>query len=162
MPSTVTALDRFYRHVKVLENGCHEWTGFVNKDGYGMFKMPDGRALVAHRAIYELKRGPIDNRLPLDHTCHTTRCPGGATCPHRRCVNDDHLEPVTQIENYKRGHGTERARIAALGSYAAQTHCKHGHEYTPENTARHGKQARRACRICYRLRHRLKSQGYKS
>lgn len=45
----------------------------------------------AHRVVYESLVGPIPAGLELDHTCRV-----------RRCVNPDHLEPVTHAENQRR------------------------------------------------------------
>ena len=40
------------------------------------------------------------------------------------------------------------------------THCKEGHELTPENTAKHGPQGQwRLCRICLNARSRIKNQA---
>jgi hypothetical protein len=46
----------------------------------------------AHRWMYEQKIGPIPKGLVIDHLCRNTRC-----------VNPDHLEPVTRGENTRRG-----------------------------------------------------------
>jgi hypothetical protein len=70
--------------------------------------------------------------LHLDHLCRV-----------RHCVNPEHLEPVTPGEN------TRRSPIHISVIRAARTHCKQGHEFTPENTYRHGPGLRwRSCRAC--------------
>lgn len=49
--------------------------------------------------------------------------------------------------------GTSNIRMALAASNAkarAKTHCKHGHEYTPENT-RYDKKGHRMCRACGRV-----------
>lgn len=53
---------------------------------------------------------PIPDDLQIDHLCHTDDpgCLGGNDCPHRRCVNPAHLEPVTPQGNSLRG--TRRSR----------------------------------------------------
>lgn len=73
------------------ENGC--WLPDVkpNSYGYSEFRIA-GRMVKAHRAVFELYRGPIPADLQLDHLCR-----------NRACVNPDHLEPVTQTTNVRRG-----------------------------------------------------------
>lgn len=116
--------DRFW--AKVDKSGdCWEWTAFLTPDGYGRFGL-DGAIVAAHRTAYELVVGPIPDGLQIDHLCR-----------NRKCVNPDHLEPVTQLENARRGF------------WATKTHCKHGHEFTPENTYIRPTGARQ-CRTCNR------------
>ena len=107
-------------------SGCWLWTGSLGGGGYASISIGKrGRALV-HRLSYEMHKGPIPEGLQIDHLCRV-----------RRCVNPDHLEPVTHAQNARRG------------SLATKTHCKNGHEYTPENT-RISKDGSRHCRACGR------------
>ncbi|MGW4028263.1 HNH endonuclease signature motif containing protein [Streptomyces sp. NPDC004838] len=108
------------------ETGCWEWTGSRGTNGYGSFPVP-GLTAQAHRAAYLLLAGPIPPGLHLDHLCR-----------NRRCVNPDHLEPVTQAENNRRAG-------------AARTRCAQGHAYTEANTYRR-RTGRRNCRQCNRDR----------
>jgi len=50
----------------------------------------------AHRLAYERARGPIPEGKQVDHLCR-----------QRDCVNPEHLELVTQVENIRRGRGTK-------------------------------------------------------
>ena len=84
---------------------------------------------MAHRVAYELTNGPIPDGLELDHLCRV-----------RHCVNPSHIEAVTHRENTLRGTGPIPHR-------ARQSHCKHGHEFTPENTYRLPNGCRH-CRTC--------------
>jgi hypothetical protein len=63
----------------------------------------------------------------------------------RRCCNPRHLEAVTQAENNRRA-----ARDNPI------THCKNGHEFTPENTVWTKPDApyrqQRGCVICRRAK----------
>jgi hypothetical protein len=127
---------------------CWRWTGATAK-GYGVVRVGGrkGRIEPAHRVMYEICVGPIPDGLQIDHTCHNADldCPGGVTCPHRRCVNPRHLEPATQQENILRGGRSASARNAV------KTHCDHGHEFTPDNTYIHRRSNRppgRECRAC--------------
>jgi hypothetical protein len=108
--------------------GCWNWTGSINNSGYA--RMNHG---YAHRILYELHRGPIPEGKTLDHLCR-----------NRRCVNPGHLEVVSGHENTLRGMGV-------AGQNAKRTHCRKGHEFTPENTIwreRADRHPWRECRTC--------------
>lgn len=79
---------------------CWIWQAEYNGTGYGM-KPVGGRKQMAHRWMYERLRGPIPAGLVLDHLCRNTGC-----------VNPDHVEPVTDRENWIRGtsHSAQVAR----------------------------------------------------
>lgn len=143
----MTARQRFDLCVVVRDDGCWEWVGFIDPQGYGRMGYQGRRSVLAHVIAWELHLGPVLEGLQLDHLCHTlSDCRGGKACPHRRCVNPEHLEPVTHTENSLRGRG-----FAAEN--AVKTHCPRGHEYTPENTYIVNTRSR-ACRICARQRSR--------
>jgi hypothetical protein len=119
-----------FRRARVDEaSGCWVWTGAKNALGYGLASKPGiKRQFRAHRVAYELLRGPIPDGLVIDHKCRNPSC-----------VNPDHLEPVTQGENVKRGRAGWQNKI--------KTHCVNGHEFTAENTiTRNG--SHRDCRAC--------------
>ncbi len=67
-------------------------------------------------------------------------------CWERSCVNPDHLEPVSLVENVRRGN-------APSAINARRTHCKRGHEFTSENTSV-SPGGRRTCRACKRAHDR--------
>jgi DNA-binding XRE family transcriptional regulator len=70
------------------ETPCWVWLRNINEKGYGKI----GWKTRAHRAYYERFVGPIPEGMMLDHLCRI-----------RACVNPDHLEPVTNGENVRRG-----------------------------------------------------------
>ena len=118
---------------KSSPNGCWLWVGMTTHDGYPYWCTTNNRSVYAHRFIYEQEIGAIPPGLTLDHTCRV-----------RNCVNPAHMDPCTLRENIARGDYGWRKR---------QTHCKHGHEFTPENTyydknGGRNKNGRRACRKC--------------
>jgi hypothetical protein len=120
---------RFLDKVEIREDGCWEWTATKYPSGYGSFfhgarGRRDYRS--AHRVSYEMFVGLIPEGLQLDHLCR-----------RRSCVCPDHLEPVTNAENVRRGYA----------SRGLPTHCKYGHEFTAENTT-HNRAGARVCRIC--------------
>ena len=93
------------------EDGCWHWTGHLQPNGYGSFRV-SGRTFRAHRWAYEHYVGPIPEGLQIDHLCR-----------NRACVNPSHLEPVTARENTRR---------------AMRPQCVNGHPFTADNTYMHG------------------------
>lgn len=161
--------ERFWE--KVDRSGkCWEWTAY-KLNGYGRFGVGGapkngGRIVYAHRWAWESVNGPIPNGMTVDHLCR-----------NRGCQNPDHMELVSPAENTRRqpkptrcpqGHeysetnpvgrcrdcNRERciayARAKGIGPRAPRTHCKHGHEFTPENTYVNPKTGQRFCRTCGR------------
>jgi hypothetical protein len=134
-------VERFWAKVdKNGPNGCWLWTAALTsaapgQAGYGLFTERKPKGVRAHRFAYELLVGPIPEGLQLDHLCRV-----------RHCVNPAHLEPVTQRENIL------RSPVTPPGINARKTHCKHGHEFTPENTYREKRTNKRHCRECHRIR----------
>lgn len=114
---------------------CWLWTGASNL-GYGIIYLPRKPGvekvsiLRAHRLALELdQRVLVRPELVIDHLCRVPLC-----------VRPTHLEAVTSAENSRRGFG-------ATAVNARKTHCKRGHEFTPENTYRY-KDGRRQCIAC--------------
>lgn len=70
---------------------CWIWQRAKNQWGYGHVNV-NGDFKMAHRVAYERAHGPIPQGLHLDHLCRQPSC-----------VNPDHLEPVTNAENTRRG-----------------------------------------------------------
>ena len=116
------------------ENPCWLWTGSLTSTGYGQISI-HSRPRPAHRVSYILLKGPIPRNLEIDHLCRV-----------RRCVNPNHLEPVTRSENTKRGMAGKAAATRAQ----ERTHCKKGHELTGDNI-RGAEKGKRLCKICYEV-----------
>jgi HNH endonuclease len=121
--------ERFFKHIAIEQNGCWLWQRAKDWDGYGLFKIYP-RMLRAHRWAYEEFIGPIADGLQIDHLCR-----------NKSCVNPDHLEVVTPLENTQRG-----ARHTNL-------YCKNGHSLFGENLYIYERDGgiRRACRTCNRI-----------
>lgn len=110
--------------------GCWNWQRRLTEKGYASGKRPGIKTQRAHRAIWIERNGPVPGGMELDHTCK-----------NRRCVNPDHLEPVTHKINMIRSSSVEASRSA--------THCRNGHEWTSGNT-RVLLRGGRECRECSR------------
>ena len=138
--------------------GCWMWSGPIDDKGYARLPIRDNRspkARLAHRISYETFAGPIQKGLDLDHLCHTKTCAGGRNCMHRRCVNPEHLEPVTRKKNLQRGTNVGAAgRKSATRKQRAKTHFAHGHKYTAETLGLYQSATHkfRYCKTCLHLR----------
>jgi hypothetical protein len=98
IPGDIT--DRFWAQVDRTPS-CWLWTGHLNRDGYGQFKVTDRpghyRTVRAHRWAWEAEHGPVPAGLTLDHLCGRPAC-----------VRPGHLDPCTAAENLRRRHARRR------------------------------------------------------
>lgn len=130
----------------ILENGCHEWTGTKNADGYGILAVNGKNALV-HRFFYEKRHGRIPKGKKVLHTCDNPPC-----------IRDEHLYLGTQADNVR--DMIERKRDNFKTS-KKRTHCHRGHKLTAENTYEwHGTRRCKQCnsdrqRSIYRNKHNI-------
>jgi hypothetical protein len=129
-------LERLKAMLIVQPSGCWEKQGFRHPEGYGSMYYR-GRQYRSHKLMYMLTKGSIPAGMVVMHTCD-----------NGPCCNPDHLKLGTRAENYQDMHRKGRSNY----SKARKTHCKHGHEFTPENTMIYG--GFRQCRECNRLRQR--------
>lgn len=133
---------RFLSKIEKTED-CWNWKGSMTPYGYGTFGLK-GKNIRAHRLSYEHFIGKmIPVGLQIDHLCK-----------NRKCVNPNHLEVVTLIENVRRGDSFSSKNRGA-------THCVNGHAFTGKNvftiTHKSGRdegKSERACRECRRIRER--------
>lgn len=97
-------------YVKILDNGCWEWQGAFSGP-YGKVTY-HGKTYSAHVLIYTLIKGPIPARHDLHHGCL-----------YKKCVNPDHLEPLTKSQHH-----------LIEPSVRKDNKCWRGHEMTTENS----------------------------
>lgn len=124
---------RFWCYVQPADaDECWQWIGTTDK-GYGHLSVTfirDGervcRPAKAHRIAWYLLRGEIVDGLEIDHLCRNPPC-----------VNPWHMDLVTHSENMRR---------RPFNQHTGKTHCKHGHEFSAENT--YVLKSRRYCRTC--------------
>ena len=114
---------RLWRNSHRIENGCIIWDGPLTPKGYGQLHV-QGQNWRAHRLAYTVNKGPIPKGLTIDHLCRT-----------RSCINPHHLDPVTQLENVRRGLNGR-----------SKTHCPKKHPYSGDNLIK--RNGHRECRSC--------------
>lgn len=78
------------------KTGCWNWTDYVRASGYATFTIWfsefHSKTYYAHIFSYNKYKGEVPKGKVLDHLCR-----------NRRCINPEHLEPVTRKENNRRG-----------------------------------------------------------
>lgn len=112
------------------EVGCWVYEGTPSQYHPVVWDSDRANNVSAHVAVYELLVGPVPEGKELHHECET-----------RGCVRPNHLRLV--------GHGEHTAMHKAK-----QTHCRNGHEFSPENTYVKTNpttgSSQRVCRACSR------------
>jgi len=145
-----SVIRRFNNKPTVSVDGCTIWT--AGNGRYGRFYI-DGDQYFAHRIAVVLATGAdIAPDMDVDHLCRNTKC-----------VNPDHLEAVTHIENIMRGDAPAARTMRAL---ALRNECQRGHDMSAPN-AWISYSAGRGCRQCSTLRDaadraRARSMGTKA
>jgi hypothetical protein len=83
--------DLIYKPFDINEaTGCWEWNSTRMNDSYPTISY-QGKPVLVHRKMYELRWGPIPADYEVDHTCHT-----------RYCICPEHLEAVSPSVNRAR------------------------------------------------------------
>lgn len=163
------SMTRLERYLSFIEqrgpDECWPWTAYRSEKNYGKFEDGKRHSMQAHRYGFEEFVRPLEPSEIVDHTCHNRdpECPGGNTCEHRACQNPAHWDavPLSAVNTQRaveRFAPEDREHLAdeadnrpgyniALNQF--KTHCKWGHELTPENS--YGYKGRRQCKACARL-----------
>lgn len=128
-PSDLPA--RMTAKVRVDANGCWEWLGYVQSNGYGKVSY-EGKARLAHRVSYMILVGHIPDSLVLDHICR-----------NRHCCNPDHLRAVTQRDNAL-APGSESVPAATTWTFSRATTPAPAASVRSSGTGRDGRSAQRS------------------
>jgi hypothetical protein len=137
----------FNCHISESSNGCWLWEGTIDSYGYGVFTIKKhGGMYKAHRIAFALRRGYCETELTIDHLCRNTRC-----------VNPDHMELVTAVENSNRGNNPFQIN-------RRKTHCKRGHLLSGDNLITFPSElalGKRQCKACRLIRNKADSKRYR-
>lgn len=134
------------------DDGCWLWPWAMNgRYPRASLRLAGGgwRVVGVHQVV-AATHGPI---APGDEAFHS--------CDTPLCVRRDHLAPGTAQKNRQEAWDRNPTRPRVFGTAAqraAQTHCKRGHEFTPDNTyiASNGT---RSCRACHAEAERARRAG---
>lgn len=138
--------DFFARHadkfIRGQDDECWTWVGAKNSHGYGHVRLNRNSNLYAHRAAYEVAHGTGSAEgLVIRHKCDNPLC-----------INPSHLEGGTQMQNRMDMLMRNRA------FWENRTHCKNGHEYSPENIRKRTDGNGRVCKKCSAMRDQLRKK----
>ena len=117
---------------------CWNWKGATNGIGYGQFGV-NYKLLLVHRLIYKIYHCEIPEGLTIDHLCR-----------NKLCVNPNHLEVVTNMENNLRGYSLSAQN-------ARKINCIKGHPLNGDNLYKYKNM--RQCKIC--ISEKSKFQNHK-
>jgi hypothetical protein len=137
-----TLRERFFERVTFgAEDECWPWTGWMGRRNYGRIE-DGGKRRPAAQVAWELAHGkPFPAGMMA---CHR--------CDNPPCVNPAHIFPGTMSDNIK--DAVAKGRHDPKGN-AYRTHCRRGHELTPENVRMRGDGAR-VCIACATINNRLR------
>ena len=93
--------DRSFHDKYLKTDGCWNWQGSTNANGYGVVRY-GGKIRLAHRVSFMLANGWYPNNLALH------------SCDNPRCVNPNHLRDGTYQDNYNdmRVRGRSKAKLS--------------------------------------------------
>lgn len=85
----------FYNKLKIMDNGCWEWTGSRHNQGYGMTRI-DGVLVRCNRLALELEGIDLTDKVAMH------------TCDNPPCCNPAHLRAGTIAENIQDRNNKKR------------------------------------------------------
>ncbi len=99
-----TPLSMLLQNIEHIENGCINWNGAKNNNGYGKcgntYWAKYYKINMAHQLSFIIAYGNYERYFQINHTCD-----------NRLCVNPDHLYLGTQQDNIRDMETRERRRV---------------------------------------------------
>lgn len=147
----VSVLDRIFHHTAIQDNGCCEWVGYKNTEGYASIVV-DGKRKMVHRLVYENIVGPIPEGMVIRHTCDNPPC-----------CNPEHLLIGTAADNVC--DSIERGRSKRVGPAKNRTVLRGAlspsHNLDPQVHVRAGERLRAlaVCGEAWSARHTQQASG---
>jgi hypothetical protein len=122
--------EAIWGNYEVNLGGCWVWTRSLDRYGYGQFSYYGYSGHRAHVVSWLLTHGPITGGLVINHLC-----------ANRACINPEHLELLTSVQNVLDGVSRRARKITCLRGHTGRY---------KERTVARG----RYCMECDRLKHR--------
>lgn len=142
---TESQVERFWDKVEMIPfHTCWEWTA-LKRGGYGRIRM--GTLRSAHRVSWEItNKKQIPAKLVVLHKCD-----------NKGCVNPDHLQIGTQLENVRDSIDKGRFGLEEKIKRRVESrklHCHKGHPFSGKNLLVSKRDGRRFCLACCAERNR--------
>lgn len=133
-------LRRMAARARLTKTGCWEWTGYIQRNGYGDVSFRNHPTRV-HRLMYRIAHGPIPEGLDVLHSCDNPICFN----PAHLSAGKDKRNTAESIERGRRN--TARPNRVLNPGMMERNECSRGHKLeganlyvTPDK--------RRQCRAC--------------
>ena len=140
---TLSAAERLAAGLARMPNGCLEWTGSLDRKGYGRISVND-KYVGTHRVAWMLVNGPIPDGLCVLHHCDDPPC---VQTDPTEGYPEGHLFLGTHADN----NADKAAKKRSRNGNEAKTQCKRGHPFDEVNTYV-PPTGRRHCLTCKKIR----------